>query len=154
VDRLRDRVAHARHGADHVGARTQVRDVAQVLHAVRLGLDRVGVGVVDPADHLDLARLHLERLALGRRRHDDAGRLDGAAGGQVRDLDSVVRQRGRRDDLNRVEAGAVRDIDEGNARLRIAPRAHPALDGNGLIGRRLTAENLLNAEFCHCCVLA
>jgi len=31
MDRLRDRVAHARRGADHVGARPQVRDLAQEL---------------------------------------------------------------------------------------------------------------------------
>ena len=52
---MRERVAHARHGADHVGARPQVRDLAQELHRVRLGLDRIGVRVVDPADDLDRA---------------------------------------------------------------------------------------------------
>ena len=80
MDRLRQRVAHPRRGADHIGARPQMRDLAQIFHGVRLGLDRIGIRVVDPADHLDGARLHLERLALGRRRHDRAGRLDGAAG--------------------------------------------------------------------------
>ena len=43
VDRLRERVAHARRRADHVGARPQVRDLAQELQRVRLGLDRIGV---------------------------------------------------------------------------------------------------------------
>ena len=60
----------------------------------------------------------------------------------------------RRDDLHRMETRAVGEIDEGNARLGIAPGTHPALDGDGLIGRGFAAENLLNAEFCHCCVLA
>ena len=55
VDRLRQGVAHARRGADHVGARPQVRHLAQELERVRLGLDRVGVRVLDPADHLDRA---------------------------------------------------------------------------------------------------
>ncbi len=41
--------------ADHVGARPQMRDLAQELERVRLRLDRIGVGVVDPADHLDRA---------------------------------------------------------------------------------------------------
>jgi hypothetical protein len=50
VDRLGDRVAHARQRADHVGARAQVRDLAQELERVRLGLDRIRVGIVDPAD--------------------------------------------------------------------------------------------------------
>ena len=55
VDRLRQRVPHPRRRADHVGARPQVRDLAQELQRVRLGLDRIGVRVVDPADHLDRA---------------------------------------------------------------------------------------------------
>ena len=61
---LRQRVPHARRRPDHVGARPQMRHLAQELHRVRLRLDRIGVRVVDPADHLDRARLHLERLAL------------------------------------------------------------------------------------------
>ena len=68
----------------------QVRDLAQVLHRVALRLHRVGVGIVDPADDLDRARLHLERLALGLRRDDRAGRVDRAAGGQAQDLVRVV----------------------------------------------------------------
>ncbi len=75
VDRLRQRVPHPRRCADHVGARPQMRHLAQELHRVRLRLDRIGVRVVHPADHPDRARLHLEWLALGRRRHDRAGRL-------------------------------------------------------------------------------
>ncbi len=53
---------------DHVGARPQVRHLAQELHRVRLGLDRVGVGIVHPAHDPELGRLHLEGLALRRRR--------------------------------------------------------------------------------------
>ena len=90
VDRLRQGVAHPRRRRDHVGARPQVRHVAQELHRVRLGLDRIGVGVLDPADHLDRARLHLERLPLGRRRHDRPGRLHRAAGRELLHLVGVV----------------------------------------------------------------
>ena len=79
-------VPHPRRGADHVGARAQMRDLAQEFERVRLRLDRIGVGIVDPADHPDRARLHLERLPLGRRRHDRPGRLDRAAGGQLQHL--------------------------------------------------------------------
>ena len=42
--------------AERVGARAQVRDLAQVLQRVPLRLDRVGLGIVDPADDLDGAR--------------------------------------------------------------------------------------------------
>ena len=126
VNRMRDRIAHARHRADHVGARTQVRDVAQEFERVRLRLDRVRIGILDPADDANGARLHLERLALGRRRHDVAGDLDRASGGQVHDLVGVVRQRVRHDRLHRMEARAVRNVHERDAGLRVAPRADPA----------------------------
>ena len=130
VDRLRQRVAHARRRADHVGARPQVRHLAQELHGVRLGLDRIGVGVVDPADHLDRARLHLERLALGGRRHDRAGRLHRAAGRELQHLVGVVGERVGRHHLHRMERRAVREVHERDAGLGVAPCAHPALDGD------------------------
>ena len=91
VGRLRERVAHARQGSDHVRARPQVRHFAQELERVRLGLDRVGVGIVDPADDVDRARLHFERLAFGGRWHDGAGRFDRAPGSEVQNLLFVVR---------------------------------------------------------------
>ncbi len=72
MNRLGDGVAHARHGGDDVGARTQMRDLAQKFQRVRFGLNRVGVGILDPADDFDLACLHLEGLPLRRRRHDPA----------------------------------------------------------------------------------
>ena len=50
MDRLRDGVANARHRADDVGARPQMRDFAQEFERVRLWLDRIGVGILDPAD--------------------------------------------------------------------------------------------------------
>ena len=46
-------VAHAGHGADGVRARPQVRHLAQVLEAVALGRDGVGVRVVHPAHDLE-----------------------------------------------------------------------------------------------------
>ena len=104
VDRLGERVAHARDRADHVGARAQVRHLAQELHRVRLGLDRVGVGIVDPADHAHRVGLHLERLALGGRRHDRAGRLHRAARREMLHLARVVGQRLRGDHLHGMEA--------------------------------------------------
>ena len=147
VDRLRQRVAHARRRPDHVGARPQVRDLAQELHRVRLRLDRIGVGIVDPADHLDRAGLHLERLPLRRRRHDRSRRLDGAAGGQLQDLVGVVGQRVGRDHLHRMERRSVGQMHERNAGLRIAPGAHPAFDGDGCVRRRRAGEDRADVEF-------
>ncbi len=140
MDRLRQRVAHARRGPDHVGARPQMRHLAQELHRVRLRLDRIGVGVINPADHLDRARLHLERLPLRRRRHDRAGRLDGATGRQLQDLVGVVGQRVGRDHLHRMERRSVGQMHERNAGFRVAPRAHPAFDRDRRVVGRLAGR--------------
>ena len=136
--------------ADHVGARPQMRDLAQELQRVRLRLDRIGVRVVDPADHLDRARLHLERLPLRRRRHDRPGRLDRAAGRELQDLVGVIGQRVRRDHLHRMERRSVRQVHERNAGLRVAPGAHPALDRDRRVRRRVAGQDLAHAELCSC----
>ena len=149
VDRLGDGVAHARDRADDVGARPQMRHFAQVFHAVRLGLDRIGVRIFDPADHLDLARLHFERLALGRRGHDAAGRFDRAAGGQMHDLVGVIGQRVRRHHLHRMKARAVGNVHEGNAGFRIAAGAHPALERDRGIRGRAAGEDVEASAECH-----
>ena len=65
VHRLCQAVADARDGAEQVGARPQVRDFAQELQRVRLGLDRVGFRILDPADDLDVLRLDLETSVPG-----------------------------------------------------------------------------------------
>ena len=146
---LRQRVPHARRRADHVGARPQMRDLAQKLHRVRLRLDRIGVGVVDPADHLDRARLHLERLPLGRRRHDRAGRLDRAAGGELQHL--VCRNSAACSARPPAPDGTHDPSDRCTNEmpgLRVAPRAHPALDRDRRIGRRLAGQNFADAEVC------
>ena len=43
MDRLRNGVAHARHGADDVGPRAQMRDLAQKFERVRFRLNRIRV---------------------------------------------------------------------------------------------------------------
>ena len=149
MDGLGDGVAHARHGGDDVGARAQMRDLAQELQRVRLGLDRVGVGVFDPADDPHLARLHLEGLALRRRRHDPAAGLDGAARRQAQHFRGVVGQRVGRHDLNRVKAGTVGQVDKGNAGFGIAPRAHPAVEGNVAIRWRASGKDIGTSQISH-----
>ena len=139
VDRLRERVAHARGGGDHVGARPQVRDLAQEFERVRLGLDRIGVRVVDPADDLQRRGLHLERLALA-----GEGTMPVASIAQpaVRCSTLVVRQVPGRHHLDRVERGAVGEMDEREAGLGIAPRAHPAFQRDRGVLRRAPGENV------------
>ena len=131
MDRLGQRMPHAGGCADHIGARAQVRDLTQELERVWLGLDGIGLRVVHPTDGFDGIRLHFERLALGGRRHNGPGRLDGAAGREFEHFIGVIGQRVRRHDLDRVEARAVGNVHEGNARLRVAPGSHPALYRHG-----------------------
>src|SRR5205085_11079177 len=59
VDRLRERVANARRRGDDVGARAKMRHLAQELERMRLRLDGIVVGILDPADDANGARLHL-----------------------------------------------------------------------------------------------
>jgi hypothetical protein len=131
MDRHRQAVADPGHRADHVGARAQVGDLAQVLHRVALGLHRVGVGVVDPAHHLDRGGAQLDRLALALGRHDLAGDPDRAAGGQATDGVGEAGELGRRHDLERLEARAVVDRDEGHPGLGVASGADPSFDHRG-----------------------
>ena len=93
VDRHAQAVAHAGDGAERVGARPQVRDLAQVLERCALRLDRIGLGVVDPPDHLDGVGLHLDRLPLPLALRSAHRRDHGASGGQLLDLALVVGQR-------------------------------------------------------------
>ena len=112
MNRLRDRVPDARHRADHVGARPQVGDLAQEFERMRLRLDRVGVRVLDPADDLDGACLHFERLALCRRGHDHARGFHRAAGRQAHHFVRIVGKRVGCDHLDGIERRAVGHVHE------------------------------------------
>ena len=120
MDRLRQRVPYPRRRRDHVRPRPQMRDLAQELERVRLGLNRIRIRVVDPADHLDRLRLHLERLPLRRRRHDRPRRLHRAAGRELQDLVGVIGQRIRRDHLQRMKQRSIRQV---RTKCRLSSRA-------------------------------
>src|SRR4051812_14442560 len=107
---------------------------------MRLGLDRIVVRILHPADDADLRRLHLEGLALGGRGHDAAARLDRAAAGELLHV-GIVGERVRRDDLHRMKRRAVGEMDERDAGLRVAPRAHPAAHGDRRVLGRPPGEH-------------
>src|SRR5262249_32833294 len=65
---------------------------------------------------------------------------------KLQNLIAVIRQRVRRDHLQRMERGSVRQMHEGNARLGITPCAHPSFDRGWRFRRRLPGENLAHAE--------
>src|ERR1019366_6947999 len=116
-------------------------------HGVRFGLDRIRIRILHPADHLDGARLHLERLALRGRGYDRSGRLQGAAGGELLDLVGVIRERVRGDHLQRVERRTIGEVHERDACLGVPPGAHPALDGDRSVLRGLPGQDLAHVEF-------
>ena len=78
--RLRQAVADAGHRAEQVGARTQVRDLAQEFQRMRLGLDRIGFRILDPADDFDAFGLDFEALALALRRAQRAVAITASGG--------------------------------------------------------------------------
>ena len=145
VDRLSHRMAQACDCADHIGTGSQMRHFAQVFHAVRFGLDRVGVGVIHPAGDLDRRGLHFKRLPLGGRCHDQATGLDRTTRRQVHDLISVIGQRTGCYHLDRMKTRPVRQVDERDSGLGISSRTDPALDRNRCIDWRLGSQYLLDA---------
>jgi hypothetical protein len=150
VHRHRQGVAHPGHGADHVGARPQVRDLAQVLHGVALGLHRVGLGILDPADRDHLLGAQLDGLALALRGHDLAGDADRAAGRELLHDVGVAGQVGGDHRLQRLEARAVVDREERQPGLGVAAGADPALDDDAGADRDLAFQDggdaLLHAD--------
>ena len=79
---------------------------------------------------LDLARVHLGRLPLGRRRLHLALDDDAGPGVQVLDLALVVGQFARGDDLHVALARAVVELDEAEAALGVAAGADPAAEAD------------------------
>src|SRR5690606_405135 len=149
VHGLGQAVADPGDGAEQVGARAQVGDLAQELERVRLGLDRVGLGVLDPADDLDGFGLDLERLALALGGGEGRSEEHRAARGQALHLGLVVGQRGRGHDLDRGEAGTVADVDEAQAGLGVAAGADPAADGDFAADRPACRERVFDADCGH-----
>ena len=107
VDGLGQAVAHPGHGADYVGARTQVGLFTQVLYAVALGGHGVGVRIFDPAYDLDVGGLQFESLtaALGGGNH--TGHFHGASCGQTQHFILIIGQGIGDNCLYRMETGAV-----------------------------------------------
>ncbi len=92
-----------------------MRHFTQVLDAVALGRHRVGIRILDPAGHFNVACLDLKALALARRGNNLAGHHHGAAGGQMQDFIIVIGQRIINNGLYRIKAGTVIDGQEGDA---------------------------------------
>src|SRR4029077_18747848 len=119
----------------------QVRHLTQVLERGLLLLDRIGVRIVNPADDLDRLRLKLHglRLALARRHRTD--RDDGKAPRQPLYLALVVGQRGRTDDLQRIETGTVVQVNEGQSGFGVSAGPDPAAHRDHGADRNLALQN-------------
>ncbi len=127
-------VPHPRDRAEGVGARAEVRHLAQELEGVLLGLDGVRLGVVHPPQHLQGGGLDLHRLWPPGGGDQLAGDRHGAPGGEALHLAGVVGEVAPGHHLDGVEARPVVDVDEGDPGLGVAAGAHPPLDGDFLPG--------------------
>ena len=125
VDGVGHGVADAQHGAEGVGARTQVGDVAQELERVALLLERVGIGV-GRAVYLDFRGLHLDALTRAGRGDQTAVHTDAGARGDGLEL-LVGEFRKVNHHLDVRQTRAVVHGDEGHV-LVAALGAHPTLD--------------------------
>ena len=147
VDRAADAVSHPRNGAEGVGARPQMGDRAQELERVLLLLQRIALGV-GPAMYGDTAGLDLGGLAFAGRGLHEPLDVHAATGREALDVRLVIGQRGLGQHLDITETGAVVDLDEAEARLGVAARAHPALEEDFAPDRIATA-GLGHTEFLH-----
>jgi len=95
---------------------------------VVLGLNRVAVRVLDPAQHLDFVGLQLDGLAAPFGLDQRAAAADRAAGRQSPDFAVVIRQGLIGHHLQIGKAGAVVDLDEGKTGLGVTPGTNPAMN--------------------------
>ena len=114
--------------SEGVRSGAKVRDLSQVLERVPLWLERVGVGVLDPSDHFDRVRLHLQRLSLASAFDDFTSTANGAAGREFQNLVLVVFEHHWDHDLKGIEAGSIGDLDEGDAGFGIPTGSDPSGD--------------------------
>lgn len=119
---------------------------AQKFQGMRLRLNRIGFRIVDPPDYLDCMRLNLKSLAFALRRHQLTIGNDRATAGQFGDFIGVVRQCIRCDDLDRIEARSVAQVDERQTGLGIAPRTHPAAHTRVSAGRERARKRLFDRD--------
>ncbi len=137
VDGEGEGVAHAKDRAECVGARSEVRDVTQELHRVTFFLERVRGGIGASVDE-DLLGLELDTLTGGRGSDELASHPHARARGD--DAQGVLWNRTRLDDdLQIDERAAVVHLDEMDP-LAVAPRFHPAVNGD--LGTRRQPQNV------------
>jgi len=122
-----------------------VGDLAEVLEGVRLRLDGIGVRVFHPADDADRLGAELVGLPLPFGADQLPFGDDGAARRQPLHFGLVVGERARSDHLDRIEAGAVAHMHEGEAGLGIPSRPDPALDGDTRAGLDPAGEQVGDA---------
>ena len=90
---LRQRITYARHGANQIGARTQVRYFAQILNAMAFCRHRVSIRIVNPTHNFDSRRLQFKALAFARGGNYGAGDFNRATGGQTQNFILIIGQR-------------------------------------------------------------
>ena len=113
VGRLCQTVANPGHGADEVGAGPKMGKAAEVLEAMAFGLERIVLGIVDPAYDPDLEGVDFDTLSASLGFLEQTPNLDRATGRQTGDVLGVVVEGVGCDDLQGCETASVVELDEG-----------------------------------------
>ena len=126
---IRERIANTRDGTDGVRARSEMRDLSQVLERDSLLLEGVVVRICEPK-YLNVGRLDFHGLALAGRLGEDADDSRRRSDRQAQHIRLVIRQITVGDDLQAAETGSIVQFDEREPALRVTARPHPPGDSD------------------------
>ena len=150
VDGIGHGVADAQHGAERIGARTQVGDVAQEFERMTLFLEGIGLGIGRTVER-DRGGLHLDALARAERLDESSVHTQAGARGHGAEL-LLADLRQIDHHLNVRCARAVVQGDERHV-LVAALGAHPSLNGDvGIHDARF--QNFSDSLSLHICNIA
>ena len=122
---------------------------AQIFEAVPFLGDRIGFGIIDPADNGDTGRLDFHCLPLALGFDQFSCHFHGATGRDVKHFGFIIGETARCDGLNRIEAATIVDSQERYARLGIAFTANPPSYRNLAADSQGTGKCLGNGESGH-----
>ena len=151
VHLVRQRMPHARHGAETVGARAQMRQFAQPFEIDLLLAQRIAQRRRE-AQHFDRPGFYLDRLTATFRGLQRAFNHNRRAGVQLQNFVLIIRQRCGRDHLQVRQTRPVVDLNKRKAPFGIAPGSHPSGRDN-LNASLFRAQQTSNPHPLHVCTL-
>ena len=147
-------VAYAQHGTESVGARTQMRYLAQEFKRVSFLLQRIFFGV-GCAVKFQLSSLYLYGLPFALRCHQLALHMYRGAGGDVFQI-VVIETRQVEHNLQVLDCGAV--VERHKLHVLVAAACpQPAFDvhcrADEFVGLAQKLSDRSSSDFFHCCIL-